>query len=860
MGSPSGFQYKENKSRPLAASARPITSGMMAGQMGTTLLPQTFDSNSAVAELLAINPEPTKGAVTEAIQSKSLSSSSHSSSAGKGNNKLAAMPRILSETYEPNTLSDAELIQEIVAIVLWLESNRSSSTERVRVETMLSAITTQMLKRGLAKEFRSNPLLSAIMHTMVSGFGITSLPGLMVEGGLLGAGMELGFLEGASLYAADHSEKVPVLERLKAQNDSPANRIMFAAGNMIGVYWGAITDFLQNVVGLGELAMLLVRYGTPIGQAYGDIKKGIEFIQDPSGYKNKQQEEARAKREIIEGVYEFMMTIQKDPTLMMEIGEQLGIVAGAETAQWFDEDFVDKQTPFEKGMTVGKFEGTILMEVLLLFIGPEELLAKGGSAAGSLAMKFKGVEKLVLRIGEVLEKVPVLKRLMDIRKLSKAGKLEEIGHAVVEGEKAGELSKTVKAGGEAINNFDKTSSLPKDANWLPPDTEATKYSPKWKEAPPMMSPIIGNPRKANPWKLPKEPKVIIGEGVPPGIPEAYVIKESEKLKKPPPRPEMRLEIPKQEGLVPPSRSVSPYTPPEIKIQVARKSKVPRRSSGGSAESIQKFLEQEGLTPTEIIGFGGEDAQYLDPESAARVERLREHFTPEDLKNLGNYLFDSEIILDDATVDKLIISVRKGKMGEYVRDARIAESLGELTQGPGWLGERELLAETTTEQAGKIPLNQFKETPGSKILGAEMIANGRKQTAVGYHAHHIIPENQFGEGMNWARERLEDAGSGVNKAQNGAWLAGSKSTANPELTILHNSYIHAGKQVEYAYTLTKRLSDKTGKAFLLELEKIGREMENGLFKTEEIPIGWKTKWKPGMNVATEGGPNPGLILD
>jgi hypothetical protein len=113
-------------------------------------------------------------------------------------------------------------------------------------------------------------------------------------------------------------------------------------------------------------------------------------------------------------------------------------------------------------------------------------------------------------------------------------------------------------------------------------------------------------------------------------------------------------------------------------------------------------------------------------------------------------------------------------------------------------------------------------------------------------------------MEWARSRLEAAGSGVGHADNGAWLAGSKSTANPELTRLHNSYIHAGNQKEYAYTLTKRLGQKEGEAFLDEVKAIGREMEEGLFRTEEIPYGWKKKWQPGMNMPTDRRTDPGWI--
>lgn len=110
-----------------------------------------------------------------------------------------------------------------------------------------------------------------------------------------------------------------------------------------------------------------------------------------------------------------------------------------------------------------------------------------------------------------------------------------------------------------------------------------------------------------------------------------------------------------------------------------------------ADVIQKNLEQEGLTPSEILGFsGGEHAQNLSPASAARVERLLDHFTTKDLKVLGKYLFDNEIILDDAGVDALIKGVRPGEMGAAVRKGQIAQVHGEATRLPEGMKETSML--------------------------------------------------------------------------------------------------------------------------------------------------------------------------
>jgi len=144
-----------------------------------------------------------------------------------------------------------------------------------------------------------------------------------------------------------------------------------------------------------------------------------------------------------------------------------------------------------------------------------------------------------------------------------------------------------------------------------------------------------------------------------------------------------------------------------------------------------------------------------------------------------------------------------------------------------------------------PRDNLRTLEGSAALRANMLAEGELDPPKGYHAHHIVPEKEFGEGLDWLRTRLEDAGASINSRANGVFLAGSRSTANPELTQLHNSYIHAGKQVEYAYTLTVRLGHLEGGALLAEIAKIKSEMATGHFKTIDIPHGWKGKWKPGM---------------
>ncbi|MFL5493807.1 MAG: DUF4157 domain-containing protein, partial [Gemmatimonadales bacterium] len=278
----------------------------------------------------------------------------------------------------------------------------------------------------------------------------------------------------------------------------------------------------------------------------------------------------------------------------------------------------------------------------------------------------------------------------------------------------------------------------------------------------------------------------------------------------------------------------------------------------SAHEVQSYLEQHGLEPSEILGFAAEDASRLGAKQAAQVERLAQTFPPQDLKALGKFLFDNEAVLTKKMVDDLLETFPSGGLAEAIQRGHIREVFGAEAGGGIMSGEQREFAPGTTIHEGRLPSpREIRPTPGNEALRASMLKEGPPPPP-GYHAHHIIPDKEFGESMEWLRERLRAADGNINGAENGVWLAGSRSTANPELTRLHNSYIHAGKQAEYAYTLTARLGDKEGAALLEELDAIRAEMAGGSFKTLDIPYGWKTKWKPGMALPTARGKHPGFM--
>jgi len=295
---------------------------------------------------------------------------------------------------------------------------------------------------------------------------------------------------------------------------------------------------------------------------------------------------------------------------------------------------------------------------------------------------------------------------------------------------------------------------------------------------------------------------------------------------------------------------------------------PGETEGAAAKTrrtvaqIARDLKSRGITQDDMRSFRGR-AKRLSAPIAELVEQLLDHFSAAEVKELGQFFRKNSIALTEEFVKELIKAVPRGKIGEFVKHLEILQVHDEASMSSGLQAEEPTLTKTTTVYPGRPPkISEIVETPGSKILRANLIKRYGEQPPEGYAAHHIIPEREFAEGLDWMRRRF---GKNINDADNGVFLAAVGSAApkkaptpNPDLTVLHQSYIHAGPSKEYAYTLTRRLSGLHGNEFIAELRNIAKEMSNGKFKIDEIPYGWKEKWQPGMTAPIEPGFEPGWI--
>jgi hypothetical protein len=167
----------------------------------------------------------------------------------------------------------------------------------------------------------------------------------------------------------------------------------------------------------------------------------------------------------------------------------------------------------------------------------------------------------------------------------------------------------------------------------------------------------------------------------------------------------------------------------------------------------------------------------------------------------------------------------------------AGMLSEIAERQAMTGRANIAAEEMGEfdvrAANRLRPRLTPEEP-SAVLGRAMGG----PPAPGMHAHHIVPAQEGGEGMQWLRDALERAGIDTNSARNGVWLAGTKAAENPFGTIPHTTYLHAGNRMDYLFTISTRLSGKEGPALAAELAHIKQELAGGWFQFLPAPRGWK----------------------
>ena len=348
-----------------------------------------------------------------------------------------------SETFEPMNSNDQLRLDRLHVLETeyyrrrrWLEGSREltgAMAEDQRAPGMGLSDVMDLVSIAASPETLGIEVLSAVLGHPIDDFATGFLP---------------GFLGGAVLeLPAD------AFERLNAETRE--HPFLFNGGVLAGIPVGAAQGLWEMLVGLVELLGLaaeLAQAVSPMGIAERSSREMYRMITDPEAYRAEREQQLEQAQAIGEAIVSLVTSLLNDPAFMIAHGRELGEIAGRAAANWFNEDFMRRST-FDKGFLIGRVEGRIVFEIVALFIGPEEWIARGASAAGEVA-RLSG--PLRRAITEAIERIPALRRLLAAsREASTAAReaaaaervLAEGGEALSDASRLGEGASDLRRGG-----------------------------------------------------------------------------------------------------------------------------------------------------------------------------------------------------------------------------------------------------------------------------------------------------------------------------------------------------------------------------------------------------------------------------
>jgi len=224
--------------------------------------------------------------------------------------------------------------------------------------------------------------------------------------------LEVGFASGfaEALAIMDPAE----IDQLQHGFRDPRNAAWFGAGELVGIVIGIGEDIFWQLKGLLDIGALLLRHPElqmtiampwlmPVAAGWYLTRPGrVEFI-----------------KQVIAGLWEFYKAMQADPTLLLVVGEDLGLEVGKIVRDWYWDKVISEPDYYWKGVAVGEVIGIIAAEIALLILAPEELILKGaaqaGRGAGAAARGAAGIlrdSKFGRSILRVLERIPAFEKIL----------------------------------------------------------------------------------------------------------------------------------------------------------------------------------------------------------------------------------------------------------------------------------------------------------------------------------------------------------------------------------------------------------------------------------------------------------------
>ena len=245
---------------------------------------------------------------------------------------------------------------------------------------------------------------------------------------------------GVGFFQAAGKMEIPpaAIEEARREIHDPLSLPMMIAGFRTGVPVGAWRDLKANASTIYAIVKwLAVHTGVPgVGVAKEAVKLALHPIEEMARLRADATAEQQKIASLYSGLTALIGKFENDPAFLFAIGDDLGRAAGEQAATWFANEFMTAP-PFEKGNMVGVGMGYAAMEILLLVLGPEELLAKAPAWAARLAGRGSKIAERLLKLAD---EIPGLKALF--QPLARTGK---------EGEEITALAKVEKGGNELGN-------------------------------------------------------------------------------------------------------------------------------------------------------------------------------------------------------------------------------------------------------------------------------------------------------------------------------------------------------------------------------------------------------------------------
>jgi hypothetical protein len=246
-------------------------------------------------------------------------------------------------------------------------------------------------------------------------------------------------------FGAAVREYVPPADYDRLLRELSEHAVEFYLGVQGGTLIGALKQFVDDVTSLAELVAEVPLPGltpiplgggatspTTLGDLWDLARLGTQ------GYVADRQRKAEQRSLLIQGLWHVVQQIVSDPSFMTQAGADLGRVAGEHFGGYFHGDFMQLSS-LQRGEVVGEIAGRITLEVALLFLGPEEWIARGASAAAQAARATRVGARIfeALRASEVLR--PLLRLGSEAAELERLGEAARVGKNVVE--HAGDVGK-----------------------------------------------------------------------------------------------------------------------------------------------------------------------------------------------------------------------------------------------------------------------------------------------------------------------------------------------------------------------------------------------------------------------------------